>query len=154
MEILAASTSTAIIPSAIDSINLTEWLFTLNEQEYRACAMGHIACGSSLAPEGKRMSLNVEQVGDSLLVQHYVEDISLRNQCRVNSISDSFSPAGQTRIGVTWELKIDQPGDDTCILSNHVAVSLTPEFAALLLQAGVTDLRPVKDNMLKNLLMQ
>jgi hypothetical protein len=42
----------------------------------------HIAAAASMTPEGKRMSLNVEHVGN-LMVQHYVEEISERSHCRL-----------------------------------------------------------------------
>jgi hypothetical protein len=37
------------------------------------------------------MSINIERVG-RLIVQHYVEDLSGRNPCRLVSVSDAFGP--------------------------------------------------------------
>lgn len=150
MDILADSTSITIIAAPVEKINLSEWLFTLKDHEYQACSPAHIACGATISTEGKRMSINVEQIADNMLVQHYIEDINQREHCRVNSISDSFSPLGKTKLGITWELKIKKLTDNSTELSNRVIVLLTEEFTKLLKQANITDLGPVKDNMAQN----
>jgi hypothetical protein len=150
MDILADSTSIAIIAAPIEKINLSLWLFTLKDIEYQACSPAHIAAGSTVSNEGKRMSINVEQIADNMLVQHYVEDISEKEHCRVNSISDSFSPLGRTKLGVTWELKIKKITDNSTELSNRVIVLLTEDFIWLLKKANIIDLKPIKINMTQN----
>lgn len=150
MEVLADSVTTAVINAPIEKIDLTEWLFTLKDHEYQLCSPAHIAAGNTFSKEGKRMSINVEQVADNMLVQHYVEDISNRDHCRVVSYSDSFSPAGRTKLGVTWELRVKEISAGSCEFSNRVLVWLTEEFSSLLQKAGITDLTPVKANMEKN----
>lgn len=150
MNIIADITETAIINAGIEQIDLTEWLFTLKEHEYQACSTGHIACGTSTTPDGRRLSINVERVADNVLVQHYIEDISERNHCRVNSISHSFTPAAQTRLGVSWELKVTRLTECTCAFANRVIVSFTDEFLALLEQVGIADLEPIKAEMYVN----
>jgi hypothetical protein len=60
-------------------VDIPEWLFNLSDLEYQKCSVAHIACGSSRTADGRRMSLNVEEVG-SLVVQHYVEDIAEKLQ--------------------------------------------------------------------------
>lgn len=150
MDILADSTSTAIIAAPIEKINLSQWLFTLKDIEYQVCSPAHIAAGSTVSNEGKRMSINVEQIADNILVQHYVEDISEKEHCRVNSISDSFSSLGRTKLGVTWELKIKKLTDNITELSNRVIVLSTEDFISLLKKVNITDLEPVKNNMAQN----
>lgn len=151
MEVLAESTAVAVINTGIENIDLTDWMFTLKEEEYQACSTAHITCGTSLRKDGRRLSVNVEQVGDSLLVQHYVEDISKKDHCRVTSYSDSFSATGRTKLGIAWELQLKQLSPDSCELSNHVTVSLTNEFASLLNQNNVHDLSTIKIRMEENL---
>lgn len=150
MDILADSTSIALIDAPVETIDLTTWLFTLKDNEYQACSPDHLAAGSSLSGDGKRKSLNVEVIAGNLLVQHYLEDISLRDHCRVNSISDSISPAGRTTLGITWELTIRKISDRQSELSNRVIVSLTGDFLDLLQKANITDLEPIKLNMSQN----
>jgi hypothetical protein len=151
MEIFTESTATAFINAPLETIDLTEWLFTLKDIEYQACSKAHIACGNSFESDGKRLSINVEQVADNLLVQHYVEEISLKDHCQVNSISDSFSIAGRTKLGIIWELKINRLSESSCEFSNHVVVSLTADFLDLLTKANITDLEPIQNNMHQNL---
>lgn len=83
MELLAQCTAKAIIDCAAEKIDLTDWLFTLKDQDYQSCSISHIAGGTSISQDGKRMSINVERVADNLLVQHYIEEISEKNHCRV-----------------------------------------------------------------------
>lgn len=66
MEILAESTAVAIINAPVEKINVTEWLFTLKDDEYQACSSAHIGGGWSISKDGKRISLNVEQVGETV----------------------------------------------------------------------------------------
>jgi len=150
MEILAETTATAVINSAIQTINLTEWLFNLSDADYQACSTQHIAAGANVSPEGKRMSINVELIGENLLVQHYVEEISTPEHCRVKSLSDSISKLGTVKMGVTWELSVMALDENRCRFDNHVTVHSTPELLGALEKAGLTDMNAVKAGMLKN----
>ncbi|MFT3793337.1 hypothetical protein [Flavobacterium sp.] len=150
MEMLAESTAKALIHAPIGHINLTEWLFTLKSDEYRSCSKSHLAAGSSFTPDGKRMSLNVEKVADTLLIQHYVEDISEKQLCRVQSVSDSFSAMGNTTLGVVWEVSVKAVSDRSCELSNRVVILQTEQFAQMLVAVNATDLASVKMRMGRN----
>lgn len=150
MEAFADITVTAVINAPVHKINLTRWLFTLKDEEYQACSSGHITAGGSVSREGKWMSINVEQVADTLLVQHYVEDICNQDHCRVNSLSDSFSPAGRTKLNVTWELRVKKISDTACEFSNRVIVSPTADFLNLLEAVPIKDVAPVKNQMAQN----
>jgi hypothetical protein len=143
MRVLADSTSKALINAPLDSIDITEWLFGLKEEEYIACSSAHIACGTGYSINGKRRSLNIEMIVDNLLVQHYEEEISEAHHCKVNSISDSVSPIGRTKMGVTWELRIKAVSTTQCELSNRVIVFMTPEFGELLASNNITDITAV-----------
>lgn len=151
MKAFTESTMTVVINAPLESIDLTEWLFTLKDHEYQACSSAHIAGGNSISKEGKRMSINVEQIADNLLIQHYIEDIVQRNHCRVYSVSDSLSPAGRTSLGITWELKIKKISESSCEFSNHVIISLTNHFLDLLKKSNITDLEPIRNGMNHNL---
>ncbi|MDQ6531119.1 hypothetical protein [Flavobacterium sp. LHD-85] len=151
MESFTESTTIATINAPLENIDLTEWLFTLKDKEYQECSASHIAAGNSTAEDGRRISINVEQIAGNLLIQHYVEDISKRNHCAVNSLSDSLSPLGRTTLIIRWELKVKKLTDSSCELSNHVVISLTEHFLQLLAGAGVSDLEPVRMGMKDNL---
>ena len=44
------------------------------------------------------MSINVEIIGGSLMVQHYVETLGCKDQLILDPESDVFTPNGRTRI--------------------------------------------------------
>ena len=149
MEILADVRMVVAIAAPLEDIDLTEWLFTLRDDEYRACSRAHIASGVSKTPEGKRMSINVEMPGQNLIVQHYVEDVVQRDHCLVRSISDTLAPSGKwSKLDVLWEVTAERNGNETKF-TNHVRVGATEDYLRFLREAGVTDLGPVKEQTTK-----
>ncbi|AXL49410.1 hypothetical protein DSC91_001211 [Paraburkholderia caffeinilytica] len=137
-EVIASSTAEATIHAPLAPIDLTEWVFTLTDSEYQACSKNHIAAAATLTPEGKRMSINVEHVGN-LMVQHYVEDIAGRSHCRLVSLSDSIGPdiGSRVKIVVIWSFNVDAVDADTTRLTNSVEVRATPDYLQVLEQRGV-----------------
>ena len=81
-DVIAKSMAEATIHAPLAAIDLTQWVFTLTDSEYQACSMNHIAAAVTVTPMGKRMSINVEHVGN-LMVHHYVEDVAERSRCRL-----------------------------------------------------------------------
>jgi hypothetical protein len=65
---------------------------------HQACAPSprtspaHYSAGSTTAPDGRRMSINVEVLGGSMIVQHYVEEIGQPDHLRMVSTSDVPPP--------------------------------------------------------------
>jgi len=102
------SVAEAVIHAPLSAIDLTEWVFTLTDSEYQACSKDHIAGAISVTPDGKRMSINVERVGN-LLIEHYIEDVAERAVCRLVSLSDSIGPDinARVKIVVIWTLKVE-----------------------------------------------
>src|SRR4030081_1483954 len=63
--LLAQSSVKSSITAPVSSIDITEWLFNVDEQEYINCtpkSKAHLSAGFTHAPDGKRMSINVEDV--------------------------------------------------------------------------------------------
>lgn len=102
--ILSQSAYSAEIDVPFEKIDIADWLFNLAEAEYlRCCPPDHIAAGVTWTDDGRRMSINVEQIGSGLVVQHYVAEVDEAAYCRMNSISDVFTASGhqgQRRLGV------------------------------------------------------
>lgn len=69
------------------------------------------------------MSINVEVIGGSPMVQHYVEEIGEPHHLRLVSNSDVFTPTGRAKVGVTWDLSVKKSDADTCELTNMVTVN-------------------------------
>jgi hypothetical protein len=97
----------ASIDAPIERVDISAWLFNLPEAEYqRCCPPDHISCGTTSTDDGKRMSINVEMIGSTLMIQHYVAEVATPTLCRMVSTSDAFTPNGRTRVQVIWTLSV------------------------------------------------
>lgn len=134
---LVKSSFSAIINAPFESVDIPAWCFTLPESEYQAAAPAHNACGATTAPDGRRMSINVEIIGGSLMVQHYVEEIGEPDHLRLFSDSDLFTPNGRTKVNVIWDLSVKKIDDRTCEFTNLVHSSATPELLDFLAKQGI-----------------
>src|SRR5215475_13156420 len=105
-EQLVDSSFNAIIYASIEKINLPEWVFNLSESEYQGCSPAHIAAAKTIGADGRRMSINVEVIGGTLMIQHYQEELSEPTHLVLTSFSDVFTPTGRVVIHVKWELSV------------------------------------------------
>jgi hypothetical protein len=65
------SAYSAVIDAPIELVDIATWLLNLPDAEYQRCAPpDHIAGGSTTTDDGRRMSINVEQIGTALVIQH------------------------------------------------------------------------------------
>ena len=95
---LSDSTVTAIMHVPLEKVNIAEWLLTLADAEYQRCSHADIAAGTSTTDNGRTMSINVETIGDALVVQHYLAKVKEAALCRMVSISDVISKNGRTKV--------------------------------------------------------
>lgn len=137
-QLIAESAAEAIIRAPLASIDLTEWVFTLTDSQYQACSKDHYAGATTLTPEGKRMSLNVERVGN-LMVQHYVEDVAEQSHVCLVSQSDSIGPdiGSRVKIVVIWAFTAAAIDAATTKFTNSVEVRSTPAYIEALEARGV-----------------
>ena len=96
-----------------------------------------MSAGATTTPDGRRMSINVEVLGGSLIVQHYVEEVGQRDHLRLVSASDVFTPTGRTKIGVIWDLRVKRIDNKTCEFTNTVRSSATPDLIDFLGRQGI-----------------
>lgn len=137
--LLATDTTTAVMNVPIARVDLADWLFHLPDAEYQRCAPGeHIAAGATTADDGRPISINVEQVGESFLVQHYVPEDLGPHHCVMVSQTDVITPRGRTKIQITWELSAQANGDDRSTYTNKVSAHATDEFLSFLDDAGIS----------------
>ena len=134
---LVESSFSTTINAPIEQVDLPSWCFSLPESEYQSCSPAHCSAGATTTPDARRMSINVEILGGSLMVQHYVEEIGQPDHLRLVSTSDVFTPAGRTTVGVTWDLKVRRLDDRTCEFTNTVHSSATPELEDFLGKQGI-----------------
>jgi hypothetical protein len=131
------SSYTAIINAPLDLIDLPAWAFSLPEHEYQGASPAHVAAGSTTSADGKRMSINVEVIGGSPMVQHYVETLGEKHHLILDSVSDVFTPAGRTTILVTWELSVKALDDGRVEFTNRVRSQATEEHLRFLDRQGI-----------------
>ena len=131
------SSFSAIIDAPIEKVDIPSWCFSLPESEYQACSPAHFSAATTTAPDGRRMSINVEVIGGSLMVQHYMEEVSKPDHLRLVSNSDVFTPNGRTKIGVIWDLSVKKIDEQKCEFTNFVQSSATPELLDLLGKQGI-----------------
>jgi hypothetical protein len=62
-------THEAPIPLPVGATHLDEWLYSLSEADYKACARGHRAVGTNGGSQFDGM-VNVESMAGALLIQH------------------------------------------------------------------------------------
>jgi hypothetical protein len=127
------SSFTALINAPLDKIDIPTWCLNLPEKEYQACSPAHVSAGFATAPDGKRMSINVEIIGGSLMVEHYVETLARKDHLILDSTSDVFTPTGRTTSHVTWELSVRELGDGRCDVHSYG----TEEFMTFLDRQGI-----------------
>ncbi len=134
---LVESSFSAIINAPIETIDIPRWCFSLTEAEYQSCSPAHCSAGVTTAPDGRRMSINVEVLGGSPMVQHYVEETSERDHLRLVSSSDVFTPTGRIKVGVVWDLSVKKIDEQSCEFTNTVHSTSTPELMEFLAKQGI-----------------
>jgi hypothetical protein len=135
---LSSSAYHHVIKAPIEKVNIAAWLFTLPEAEYcRCCPPDHISCGTTSTDSGTSMSINIEMIGGTLMIQHYVAEVATPALCRMVSTSDAFTPNGRTRVQVIWTLSAKRIDDWTCEYTNSVVAHPTAEFMEFIAKHNV-----------------
>jgi hypothetical protein len=131
------SVRTATIYVPAESIDISDWLLTMPDSEYQRCAPpDHIAAGSSTTDDGRPMSINVEMIGSSLMVQHYVFEVRQPNHCNLVSLSDVQTPTGWSKARVVWDLSVTALDAHSCRYTNRVTSYPTRAFLQALEDSG------------------
>ncbi|MBO9203898.1 MULTISPECIES: hypothetical protein [Niastella] len=138
VEQLVDSSFTAIINAPIESINIPEWAFNLSEAEYQSCSPAHVSAAKTVGTDGRRMSINVEVIGGSPMVQHYQEELSEPHHLILTSFSDVFSPTGRLTLHVHWELSVRAINATQCEFTNRVVSTATDEMMKGLDRQGIS----------------
>ncbi|MET0637314.1 MAG: hypothetical protein ABWZ25_14890 [Chitinophagaceae bacterium] len=136
-EQLVDSSFSAVINAPIEKINIPEWAFNLAEKEYQECSPAHVSAAVTRGTDGRRMSINVEVIGGSPMVQHYQEEVSKPDHLVLTSFSDVFTPTGRVIIHVRWELSVKKISDDQCEFTNHVTSHATEDMLNSLEKQGI-----------------
>jgi hypothetical protein len=136
---LSDSSFSHVINAPIEHVHIADWLFNLPDAEYqRCCPPDHIAAGATTTDDGERMSINVEQIGEALVIQHYVGEITEKHHCHMVSHSDVYSPNGRSKVQVIWDLSVKPIDKDHCEYTNSVVGLTTPEFLTFIEKHGIS----------------
>jgi|SRR6218665_1904041 len=125
---LSSSSVSAVINAPLEKIDIAGWLLNLPDAEYQRCSVNHIGAGASFTIDGQPMSINVETIGNALVIQHYVATVHQRDYCRMLSVSDTITSNGRSTVQVLWELKAERIDDNTSRYINTIHATATPEF--------------------------
>ena len=137
--VLVESEKSAPIHAPVERVDIADWLLHLPDAEYQRCAPpDHMAAGATTTDDGRPMSINVEVIGGSLMVQHYVAEIHEPHHCRMVSLSDVQTPSGWTKIQVIWDLSVVALDSGSCRYTNQVVSYPTPAFLETLELAGIS----------------
>jgi hypothetical protein len=139
-KLLSQSAYSHDIDVPFETVDIADWLFNLPEAEYkRCCPPDHIAAGSTTTDDGRLMSINVEMIGTGLVVQHYVAEDATPSYCKMNSISDVFTPTGErTQVNVIWELIAEPIEGNRTRYTNRVTCHPTDAFMDFIEKHGQT----------------
>jgi hypothetical protein len=134
---LSNSSFSHTIKAPVERVDIAAWLAGLSEAEYcRCCAPDHISCGVTTREDGKPMSINVEMIGKTLMIQHYIAEVASPSLCRLVSTSDAFMPNGRSRVQVIWTLSVEKIDDGSCRYTNSVISHPTEDFMRFLADHG------------------
>lgn len=141
---LGEATAQAIVNASIESINISEWLFTLTAEDYAACATGHQSAAQGALPSGKRVSMNVEHVAGFFMVQHYIETESEKD--RVLTVSPNttlwLDDENYVLLQITWELSLKKIDDHSCLLTCKVISETENEMFVQAVHESTKDISP------------
>jgi hypothetical protein len=135
---LSKSSVTHPMNVPVEQVDIADWLFNLSDAEYQRMAPTHIAAAISRTDDGRPMSINVETIGSSLVVQHYVIEVREPHLCRLVSTSDTFMAGGRTKVQVIWELSAHRIDDRSSKYTNSIHAAATDEFLAFLEKTGTS----------------
>ncbi|EWM16426.1 hypothetical protein [Kutzneria sp. 744] len=137
--VLIDTTVSAVVEAPLDRIDLGTWLRGLSDEEYRQCAVpDHRANGWSTNADGQLVSINVEEIGGELIIQHYVAEVLAPHHTRLVSLSELQTPGGWGTVEVVWDITVTALGPDRATFTNRVVSRPTRSLLKGLEDAGVT----------------
>jgi hypothetical protein len=115
----------AVIQSPVDKVDLEQWLFAMSDSDYQAAARGHRAAGT-FTQGGRRGSVNVESIGGTLMIQHYLERDA--GPARVEMLSERSDAylfhLFRVRVQVRWTMTAVPLTADTTAFTCEVELTM------------------------------
>lgn len=115
-----------------EAIDLYQWVTEMNDADYASYARGHKAMGSYFK-DGHLNMVNVETIGNEMIVQHYVlrdhrpDRVSFYSEKTKAYILRWFSAV----VGVPWEMELRAKGPDRCELVCTIGADFPNRMVAI-----------------------
>ena len=128
------------IPLSAATIDLPEWLFTLSEPEYGACARGHRAIGTQ-GEAARTGMVNVESIGGSLLIQHYKTELAEPDHVIMRSAASRayLMHLVPVQVDVVWDLQLLPDGPN----ASRFRCAIDVEMPTIVHLLGLTTGSPI-----------
>ncbi len=124
------SSCETVIACPAERIDLAEWLGSLSDADYQACSRGHRGAGA-FRENGTFGTINVENVGGHLLIQHYLAAKLTPSHVIMHSSNTRayLMHLIPVTIGVTWTLEVEHKDRENalfrCTVETHMPAILT-----------------------------
>ena len=115
-----------------ERIDLMEWLENLSDREYQACSTSHRAAGA-FRENGAFGTVNVENVGGHLLVQHYLAAKSTPNHVVMHSRNTRayLMHLVPVTIEVIWTLEVERKDSRSALFRCTVEARMPTALAVV-----------------------
>ena len=133
---LAEFSFTATINAPIEKIDLSARISGLADDECQRCFPAHVATGATHSSDGRLLAINVEVLGRSVLVSHFIEEITDKHHIRLALGSDSFTLTGLT-LQVTLDMSVKAIDSKKCQFTSYIHSPPTEEFLVFLAKQGI-----------------
>lgn len=121
---LTWSEATMTAQGSAADVEIAGWLSHLPEAEYPRCAPPDQKVGASTTTDdGGQMTLEVEENGGTLLIQHRFAETHGPQHCRAVSLPDARATDGWTQVQVIWDLRVVEETPTTCAVAGLVITS-------------------------------
>jgi hypothetical protein len=135
---ISESSTQQIIDVPFERVDLAGWLFSLTDHEFRrCCAPDHIAYGRMTAADGAPLTVIVEVIGGSLLLEPFEAHVHRCDRCELVSLADVRLPTGsRSRAQVVWTSSVEALDEDRSIFTNAVCAYATEDLVRVLETSG------------------
>lgn len=128
--------ATTILHAPVEDIDLVKWFYGSIERDRRLVLDAFPEWIA--APDGKRMSIQVEVIGGRLVMQYYVETTARKDNLVLESHSHVIMSRGQlASMHIRWEVSVAALDGGKSKLTNHVQSRASQAFVAFLDRQGI-----------------
>jgi hypothetical protein len=127
-----------VIDVPFECVDVAGWLFSLTNDEFKCCcAPDHISCGRAPTRGGQPLTVIVEAIGGSLLLEPFEAQIYRCDRCELVCLADVRLPSGRhTRAQIVWTTSVEALDDDHSTYTSTVSAYATEDLMRALEHIG------------------